>query len=86
MNRIKGVEAIFGDYAFEISACSVIKEDDDGCKDSSGKTIAHHKMKCKSQLPWSLLGAAYRISTYPRSNGLNMQDIKQSNHHTPPQS
>lgn len=47
MNRIKGVEAIFGDYAFDISACSVIKEDDDGCKDSSGKTIAHYKMKCK---------------------------------------
>lgn len=29
MQRIEGVEAIFGDCAFDISTCSIIKEDDD---------------------------------------------------------
>ena len=45
MYRIKGVEAVFGYCAFDISACAVIKEDDDGCKDSSYKSIVHHEGK-----------------------------------------
>ena len=29
MQRIEGVEAVFGDCAFDVSACAVVEEDDD---------------------------------------------------------
>ena len=50
MYRIDGVEAIFGDCAFDVSSCAVIEENDNRGEYGSHHTVVHHQWQREENL------------------------------------
>lgn len=54
MQGIENVEAVFGDCAFDVSACTVVEEDDGGCNDGTDDSVVHHQGEGKEYLHYRL--------------------------------
>ena len=70
MQRIEGVETVFGDGAFDVSTCAIIKEDDDWGEDCPGNAVVHHQRESEKNLDYRLRGEADVMVTEPRNNCL----------------
>ena len=70
MYRIDGVEAIFGDCAFDISSCAVIEEDDNRGEYGTCHAVVHHQRQCEENLNDCLKGVADSVSADPWLDGL----------------
>ena len=62
MCRIEGVEAILGYCAFDVSASSVIEEDNDRRQNCTECSIVHHQGESKDNLNERLRGEIYFVN------------------------
>lgn len=54
MQRIEGVETVFGECVFDVSACAVIEEDDGRGEDCTDDSIVHHNWEGEEYLHYCL--------------------------------
>lgn len=70
MQRIEGVEAVFGYCAFYAASGAIVEEYDHGCEDESNHAIVYHQRQCEENLNYRLRGEADFIPADPWLDGL----------------